>query len=290
MCSPSREVAECIKRLLLAGVAVFFTRGSLMQIAVSTILIFNYLILLVLLKPYKQHNTFAFVVNLSLFMTLFVGIFVKLLNGWSNKGLYEEGFSLDFLAGFLILCAITVIGAFIGKVSLGVAETVRMWNLEEKRLRKLCSISSRLVALPQNDPEEGPDFYALCTPIDILSTDHEKLAQLKTLRKENRSLLESFFRSLDGRGHIQYISKADNVKPGYCFIKLNCKTDESTLGKAVRPTLLEDFPRYGLEHIRDFLRFKVVVSCVIDAFLFMDLLLDQSGWKIVKFDIAKFVR
>ena len=44
------EVAECLKRFLLAGIAVFFTRGSLMQIAVSTLLVFTYLILLVLLK------------------------------------------------------------------------------------------------------------------------------------------------------------------------------------------------------------------------------------------------
>ena len=80
-----REVAECLKRLLLAGVAIFFTRGSLMQIAVSTMLVFTYLILLVLFKPYKQHNTFAFVVNLALFCTLFCGIFVKFVNGWTNK-------------------------------------------------------------------------------------------------------------------------------------------------------------------------------------------------------------
>ena len=39
--------------------------------------------------------------------------------------------------------------------------------------------------------------------------------------------------------------------------------------------------------VRDFLRFKVVVSCVLDAFFFIDLLVSSPDWKVVKFDIEK---
>jgi hypothetical protein len=275
------EVAEIVKRLLLAGVAVYFTRGSLMQIAVSTVLVFTYLVLIVQLKPYRQHNAFAFIVNLALFFTLFAGIFVKLLHGWSTKGIYEEGFSLNFLAGCLILCAITVIGTFFFNISVAITGRVRLYQLEQQWVINLKAISTKLVAAPQQDPT-GDAFYALKNPVD--GSLQQKLAQLTALRDENDAILQMFFDGIDGKGGITTTCKLRNVRPGKIFIKINHKTDDSTEGKAVRPSLLREFSKYGLEH------FKVVVSCVIDAFLFFDLLISNGGWKVVKFDIAKFVR
>ena len=46
-------------------------------------------------------------------------------------------------------------------------------------------------------------------------------------------------------------------------------------------------PEYGLEHVRDFLRFKCVACTVTEAFVFLEMLVDK--FEVVKFDIDKFV-
>ena len=102
-------------------------------------------------------------------------------------------------------------------------------------------------------------------------------------------MLEAFFDNLRFASDLKRVSKADDVVPGQIFVKLNKKTDASTLGKALRPLLLAKYPEYGIEHIRDNLRFKCITASVNDAFVFLDMLVDK-GWPVVKLDIDKFVR
>ena len=208
-------------------------------------------------------------VNLALFGTLFLGIFVKLNHGWSNKGLYEEGFSLHLLAVLLIVCAVTVIAGFGIILLYGLVDGVRSWRIETWQIKRLKKISVKLATLPQNDPE-GAEFYKLKNPVE--GTDEEKLVELTRLRNENERILKSFFSTIndqrgkgageearctgEGEGEeedeedigITYVDTVNRVCPGRVMIKINFKTDESTMGKAVRPSLLAEYPQYGLEH------------------------------------------
>ena len=58
--------------------------------------------------------------------------------------------------------------------------------------------------------------------------------------------------------------------------------------EGLRPLLLAKYPEYGIEHIRDNLRFKCITASVSDAFVFLELLVDR-GWPVIKMDIDKFV-
>jgi hypothetical protein len=284
------ECVECIRKVLLAGAAVFFGRGSLMQIALSTCLVLVYLILLQRYEPYKHDNVFAFTVNLCLFFTLFVGIFVKLLAGWTTKGIYEEGFSIEALTGLLILCASLVIIDFVCQISCRLYTATPLLRAHEKRMALLPTISAELAKLPRADPPPGPAFYAIANPMGGAVSPQQKLTHLKELRRGNVRVLEAFFSGLskDSACDLVRTNKASDVVPGVIFIKLNSKTDASTLAKAVRPILLKKYPLYGLEHIRDNLRFKCITASVTDAFVFLRQLI-RNGWEVVKFDINKFL-
>ena len=56
---------------------------------------------------------------------------------------------------------------------------------------------------------------------------------------------------------------------GRIFLKQHNKSDQSILGKATRPSTLKRYPKYGIEHIRDSLRFKAVVNNLYDAFVLL---------------------
>jgi hypothetical protein len=271
---------------MLGGAAVFFTRGSLMQIAASTMIVLFYLLLLQRYQPYRMDNMFAFSINLCLFCTLFLSIFVKLMSGWTTKGIYEEGFSAQSLTVLLILFACFTICDLFAQIIIRAYFTKSLIEQQEKRRKRLPIISAKLAALPREDPPAGPAFYAIRNPVE--GTPKQKLEQLKQLRAENIYLLEAFFDSLAHTSDLKRVNKAEQVVPGQIFVKLNRKTDASTLGKALRPLLLAKYPEYGVEHVRDNLRFKCITASVNDAFLFLEMLVEK-GWLVVKFDIDKFV-
>jgi hypothetical protein len=281
------EVVECAKRCMLGGAAVFFTRGSLIQIASSTIIVLLYLLLIQRCQPYQKDNAFAFAANLCLFGTLFLAIFVKLLAGWSSKGIYEEGYTPNQLTSLLIMFAAFTMCDLIAQIIVRMYFTRSELEQEERRMKTLPAISAKLAALPREDPPPGPDFYAIQNPVN--GTAQQKLDQLKLLRTDNVKMLEGFFDSLDQISDLKRVTEAKTVIPGSIFIKLNSKTDASTLGKALRPLLLAKYPSYGVEHVRDNLRFKCITASVTDAFVFLELLINK-GWEVIKMDVDKFVQ
>jgi hypothetical protein len=110
------EIVECFKRLCLVGGAVFLERGSLMQIGFSINVVMLYLIALLVLRPYRQHNLFTTCINTLLFTTLFAGLFIKLKAGFTSKGIYSDGISIEFLTVVLIASAGGVIVTFFGVI------------------------------------------------------------------------------------------------------------------------------------------------------------------------------
>ena len=274
-------------KLVMTGFAVWFAPGSLMQIVIGMLVLLIYAIILLHIKPYRvhTHNSMAVFQTLMVFLSLFASLLLK-MGDVAHSSNVELGYSTAFITATLIVAALSILGvSVLGAIhDYQLAEDAS--HLEAKWTARLKEVSAKLVRLPREDPPEGAAFYAMKNPIDGKSNER-KLEQLKALRTQNMSVLEAFFDTIDGRAGISCVKSASRVRPGHVLIRLNSKTDDATMGKAVRPSLLAEYPRYGLEHVRDFLRFKVVTSCIIDAFVFMDLLVSSADWKVVKFDIAK---
>jgi hypothetical protein len=168
---------------------------------------------------------------------------------------------------------------------------------DDNKKSSLETISKTLAALPCKDPPEGDEFYAIKNPVGDGDADSQ-LQQLKKLTATNILVIEAFFARLRctdganpvlGQGELKLVDKPEHVRGDRIYVKSNIKTDQSIREKAKRITLLKQYPKYRIEHIRDACRFKCVVNSVYDAFCFLNLVANQSEWKIIKFDIEKYI-
>ena len=73
------EVLECLRKLLLTGVAVAIIPGSLIQSVVSLGVIVVYAVAVAQFKPYRtaRDNTLALILYSMLAVTLFIGLLLK---------------------------------------------------------------------------------------------------------------------------------------------------------------------------------------------------------------------
>ena len=133
----------------------------------------------------------------------------------------------------------------------------------------------------------------------IRMTQEEKLETMKALRRQNIPVLDTAFNGISK--HVRGLKRAKKyeitvaatptsppvwtVKDGVIFVQHNQKTDESLLAKASRPEILKQYPKYGIEHIRDALRFKGVVMNLIDGFRLLQYLIQRPNWSVVKLDL-----
>lgn len=145
-------------------------------------------------------------------------------------------------------------------------------------------------------------FYDVKNPIDPEASTKEKLAQLKQLSDENEPILQAFFKTIgtdetnsDRPNMLNGVSRfklrtAENLfEQGEICLKSNRKSGESIISKAIRPSILQQYPHFRMEHLRDTLRFKAVVCTVEDALRFMHMLINQTSWEVVKLDIDKLL-
>eukprot|EP00935_MAST-01C_sp_MAST-1C-sp1_P002526 g2526.t1 len=195
----------------------------------------------------------------------------------------------------------------------------------EEELRR---ISRSLALQPSKDPS-GPSFYAVCNDIpsfaeaggDIddtkpLTPEEERLCKemklthealltmrvqldaLKALRQPSAELLKDFFQrvgALSGEKLRRVDTQAGVQLQGDFYVSLDEKSDESIMKKVTRPKVLKEYPQYEMQHIRDALRFKVIVLSVADAFRFLALLIDETQWAergvhAVKVDLKKMLK
>ena len=177
-------------------------------------------------------------------------------------------------------------------------------SIEERMAR----IGKHIALQPQEDPT-GQSFYAICNDIHDVDDPNSvgqkaekggieaQLAKLKSLRPPNVKLLEGFFVKLlsSNGGLIRVESQADVASAGDFYVAIDLKSDKSIMAKITRPKVLEEYPQYEMRHIRDALRFKVIVLSVADAFRFLALLIDETLWAergvhAVKVDLKKLLK
>ena len=82
------EMVDCLRKLLLTGVAVVIAPGSLIQLVVSLAVIVVYAIAVTQFQPYRmaRDNILALVLYSMLAVTLFIGLLLKVKDGYENSG------------------------------------------------------------------------------------------------------------------------------------------------------------------------------------------------------------
>ena len=103
-------------------------------------------------------------------------------------------------------------------------------------------------------------------------TPDQKVAVLEKLTKVNLPIIDKAIAEIDKKYGTQSSS--------------DIKKTEKIKSKAERPSVLADKPWFGVEYIRDSLRFKTVVDSFKDAPAIIDHLA-ASGFKVLKYDATK---
>jgi hypothetical protein len=148
-------------------------------------------------------------------------------------------------------------------------------------------VSGELAKFPLRDPLP-PTFYDIKNPVH--GTDAEKISQLQQMSDSSAEALRFFFRAVAKDYRFTIVNSGDEVTDKCnIYLKWNRKTAESIAAKAHRPSILQEYPEYGIEHIRDSFRFKAVVFDLETAFLFLFLVASSEHWTVVKLDIDKLI-
>jgi hypothetical protein len=112
------EALECLRKLLLTGVAVMIVPGSLIQLVVSLAVLAVYAVAVAMLQPYRtaRDNTLALILYSMLIVTLFIGLLLKVKDGYESSGKYEDGFSAAGMTGALVGTVFLVVIAGVGAI------------------------------------------------------------------------------------------------------------------------------------------------------------------------------
>eukprot|EP00937_MAST-01D_sp_MAST-1D-sp2_P002202 g2202.t1 len=106
------EVVECLRKLILAGIALFFgEQGSLFQVVFAMCLAVVYIHVLSKLQPYKRlsDSQVAVLANIALFFVLLSALLMKVLTAFEATGGVDLGFTEDTLGYFLIANASVIL-------------------------------------------------------------------------------------------------------------------------------------------------------------------------------------
>jgi hypothetical protein len=172
------EVLECLRKLLLTGVAVTILPGSLIQSVLSLGVIVVYAVAVAHFKPYRiaRDNALALVLYSMLAVTLFIGLLLKVKDGYENSGKYEDGFSAASMTCVLVGTIVGVLVAGIGAVVYDTRRVLREPLLQHKEGRSI-------VALP---PLGGASFDLFLSHAQDLGQD-----QVATIKGMLEKLLPS---------------------------------------------------------------------------------------------------
>jgi len=110
------EILECLRKLLLTGVAVLVAPGALMQVVAALFVVMAYIGGVAMCKPYreKRHNHLALTLYTMIAVTLLCGLLLKVKDGYTSQGKYADGFDLNSLTGVLLGSVFTVLGVGVG--------------------------------------------------------------------------------------------------------------------------------------------------------------------------------
>ena len=102
------EFVDIVKKLLLVGFAVMFKQGSIVQVVCGMLVALFYWGLLLRCAPYKQGTALANTSSLMLVLSFLGALLIKFSNG-TAEGIYEEGYTTDFVSGLLLCFDATII-------------------------------------------------------------------------------------------------------------------------------------------------------------------------------------
>lgn len=133
-------------------------------------------------------------------------------------------------------------------------------------------LAGRIRAVPE---EAITDPVDIVSPIDRSAAQPEKVRQLRALSEANVPIVERIIQAVDERLGTKS--------------KLSHKTAENIQSKANRPEIKGKKPWHDVEHVRDALRFKTVLTGIDQVAEIMKIVAD-AGVRLVKVDTAKMLR
>jgi hypothetical protein len=109
-------ILDMVYGLLLTGFAVLFAPGSMMQITLAFLIGLGYYVLQLSCKPYRNsyHNFMVALVNLNVTLTIFASLLLKVDNEVGASLAYEDGYNIEYISIFLILCNVIIVFEFVG--------------------------------------------------------------------------------------------------------------------------------------------------------------------------------
>ncbi len=112
-------------------------------------------------------------------------------------------------------------------------------------------------------------------PIGENLSDGEKADLLCEMSIKNQPIIDAFIKKIDGEFG--------------CKSTSNCKKRERIIAKANRPLLKEDKPWFGVEHVRDGLRFRTALVSIHDLPKIVEALKNEN-FTILKAETKKMLR
>lgn len=123
--------------------------------------------------------------------------------------------------------------------------------------------------IPETEPSAGEPR----NPVDANAPPEQQLEQLKALTAENKPKVDDIVDDL-------------NLKLAGTESNSNVKSDDSSLAKASRPSIVADKPWFGVDYLRDHLRFKTVVDSM-SQIEEIPKIFAEHGVKVIKVDTDK---
>jgi hypothetical protein len=148
------EAIECMRKLLLTGVAVLVVPGSLMQVMAAMFVVVLYIVALLVYKPYRKErdNHIALTLYGMLAVTFVCGLLLKVEDGFEGNGKYSLGFNTTWITVVLIF---TVLSVLAGGIALIIRDFKHVMN--EPLLQY--AISREIVALPSLGEKHNFDLF-----------------------------------------------------------------------------------------------------------------------------------
>eukprot|EP00935_MAST-01C_sp_MAST-1C-sp1_P002222 g2222.t1 len=270
------ETVEMGRKLCLSVVGNFWSDKSVMSIGTALIISLVFQLLHTRLHPFKSAACNRLQ---QICLSVLNAVYIAGLLLQTQTTSATDQHDLGVLLVLLLVAAVVAVSA---AVVLEIQELLRAMT----RTRRLAAVLRRL---PQQDPpDDTKGFYDIQIPVQESNmgdafepkspaalahlTSEAKLVVVRLLTKANEERLANFFHKLgtDPTIPLQQAKSPSYVTgQGLVCAKSSKKTEESILAKAVRPVILANNPKFGIEHIRDTFRFKCVVFSFRDAVEFV---------------------
>eukprot|EP00935_MAST-01C_sp_MAST-1C-sp1_P000883 g883.t1 len=169
------EVIECARKCILMGFASVFRPGTIMQLILVMVLTVIYMMVITKCCPFRREtdSKLAVFVNSALFVILLGALMTKFAKGFEATGVWDDGYSLEFVETVLIStsCLVAVYGIWCVSADLFDVNEERHSNEYHNRIvRVLVHEADHLPERQSSDDQLRSDSFLYVT---VKTNKHE---------------------------------------------------------------------------------------------------------------------